>query len=148
MVEYRDRLALAMKNAPALASVPDRSRIQKLADALGLSYQAIKKVLDGKSSAFNAANNAKAATFLGADPNWLATGIGSGGVTYGKAPAVPTPRVMENMAMQDVFADWRLKASPISLEVIEGLSLLAEKNALREEDWQLIKTLMLRFGSP
>lgn len=51
-------------------------------------------------------------------------------------------------AMEDVFADWRLQASPVSLEVIDGLSVLAQKNALREEDWLVIRTLMRRFGKP
>jgi hypothetical protein len=138
MVEYKDRLLLAMKHAPAFAAVPERSRIQRLADALSLSYQAVKKVLDGKSAAFSAANNARAAAYLGADPTWLATG----------ASSTPAPHYGRDDATHwgDVFADWRLKASPLSLEVIEGLSLLAQKNALREEDWLVIKTLMHRFG--
>lgn len=177
MVEYKDRLARAMKQAPALAAVPERSRIQRLADVLALSYQGVKKVLDGKSRAFNALNNARIAAFLEVDASWLATGLGqmaprvhmtgpeaanSGAkwLTTGSGHA-PPPHVAERGAaddsaqrpvaqdkLTDVFEDWRLHASPLSLEVIEGLSLLAQKNALREEDWQVIKALMLRFGRP
>ena len=48
--------------------------VTQLADALGMSYQAVKKVLDGKSGAFTAANNARAASFLGVSSDWLAVG--------------------------------------------------------------------------
>jgi len=48
-----------------------------MARALGLSYQGVKKVLDGGSSSFSAANNAAAAAFLGVNPSWLAAGKGS-----------------------------------------------------------------------
>lgn len=68
MVEYSDRLATAMKDAGV--------KTQQLADALGLSYQAVKKVLDGKSSAFSAINNDNAARVLQVSPSWLATGQG------------------------------------------------------------------------
>ncbi len=47
-----------------------------LAAAIGVSYQAVKKVLGGSSAAFSAANNSKAAKFLGVNSHWLATGEG------------------------------------------------------------------------
>ena len=50
--------------------------ITQLAKAIGVSYQAVKKILDGGSSSFSAANNAKAAAFLSVSPDWLATGEG------------------------------------------------------------------------
>ena len=56
MVEYKDRLAEAM--AAANASVQD------LAGVLDASYQAVKKVLDGKSGAFNAINNGTANAYF------------------------------------------------------------------------------------
>lgn len=65
---YGDRLQLAMDMAKA-------SR-KDLAGSLGVSVQAVGDVLRGKSSAFTAENNSKAAQFLGVDPNWLATGEG------------------------------------------------------------------------
>ncbi|AZW19166.1 S24 family peptidase [Bordetella hinzii] len=68
MVEYRDRLSAAMQAANVSAS--------KLAEGLNTSYQAVKKVIDGKSSAFNAANNALAARLLGVSSDWLALGEG------------------------------------------------------------------------
>lgn len=68
MVEYKDRLAEAMSACGMTAA--------QLATALGTSYQAVKKVLDGKSSAFTAANNSIAAKLMNVSPDWLATGTG------------------------------------------------------------------------
>ena len=68
MVEYKDRLAQAMADANVSTRV--------LAGKLGLSYQAVKKVLDGKSAAFTAQNHDLAATFLGVSSSWLANEIG------------------------------------------------------------------------
>ncbi len=48
----------------------------RLAAELGVSYVAVKKVLDGLTRAFTAENNSRAATFLGVNPDWLATGEG------------------------------------------------------------------------
>lgn len=66
--DYRMRLKKSLDACGASVSA--------LADALGVSYQAAKKVMDGKSTAFTAANNTKAARFLGVDSDWLATGEG------------------------------------------------------------------------
>lgn len=41
--------------------------------------------------------------------------------------------------------DWRLQASARSQKVIDQLTLLAKKNKLRDEDWELIEQLVLRF---
>lgn len=69
MVDYSDRLSHALK-ASGMS-------IQMLADGLGISYQAAKKALDGKTRAFTAANNQKAAKLLGVSAEWLATGEGN-----------------------------------------------------------------------
>lgn len=45
-----------------------------LAKELGISYQAVRKVLEGGK--FSAENNAKAARFLKVSSDWLATGAG------------------------------------------------------------------------
>jgi hypothetical protein len=47
---------------------------QVLADHLGVSLQAVRKVLEGKSAAFNVFNHFEACRFLSIDPEWLATG--------------------------------------------------------------------------
>lgn len=67
MVEdYWSRLRPAMEAAKLSA--------QQLADAMGISYQSVKKVRDGGS--FGMVNNLKAAKLLGLSPEWLATGKG------------------------------------------------------------------------
>ena len=66
MVDYSERLKLALRQSGYT--------IQHLADALGISYQACKKAVDGKTKAFSAANNQRAAKFLGVSSEWLATG--------------------------------------------------------------------------
>lgn len=66
MVDYSERLKLAMKQSGHTT--------QMLADALGISYQAAKKAVDGKTKAFTASNNQKAANLLGVSAEWLAIG--------------------------------------------------------------------------
>lgn len=68
MTEYKERLAEAMQDAGVSNSA--------LARALGLSYQGVKKVIDGRSKAFTAANNEAAAEYLKVSSRWLATGRG------------------------------------------------------------------------
>lgn len=66
MVDYKDRLDEAMREAGVTTTT--------LAKHLGVSYQAVKKVLDGKSGAFTAKNNDEAAAFLGVTSHWLSSG--------------------------------------------------------------------------
>lgn len=40
---------------------------------------------------------------------------------------------------------WRLQASARSIEVIDQLTVLAQKGALREEDWELLAQIVARF---
>lgn len=68
MVDYKDRLAEAMRDRSVSASA--------LAKQLKISYQAVKKVLDGKSGAFTASNNDEAAAFLSVSSRWLSRGVG------------------------------------------------------------------------
>ena len=67
MLEYKDRLVKAMDAAGCSA--------QRLANEIGLSYQAVKKVIDGKTNSFSAENNSKAAKYLGVTSDYLALGI-------------------------------------------------------------------------
>lgn len=50
---------------------------ERLASHLGVTIQAINKVVGGKTAALSAPNNSKAARFLGVDADWLAIGEGS-----------------------------------------------------------------------
>lgn len=81
MVEYSERLKAAMDRA--------QMKTRALSDAIGVSYQGVKKVIDGKSNAFSAENNSRAAAILGVSPDWLATGNGAmlpGGASAGMPP--------------------------------------------------------------
>lgn len=76
-MNYASRLARAMEHARATTST--------LARALGVTYQAIAKINDGRSKSLSAENNDKAARFLGVDPSWLATA----GAAYEPANQLP-----------------------------------------------------------
>lgn len=68
MVEYGERLVQVMQERNVKA--------RDLARVLKVTYQAVKKVMDGKSSAFNAVNHAQVAKYLGVSSDWLALGEG------------------------------------------------------------------------
>lgn len=67
-VEFKDRLRKAMEEAGT--SAPD------LADQIGLTNQAIHKLLDGTSKQMTMHNLFAAAHALQVNPQWLATGAG------------------------------------------------------------------------
>ena len=79
MVEYSERLKTAMAHA--------NMKTRALSDAIGMTYQGVKKVLDGKSNAFSAENNSRAAAVLGVNPDWLATGTGAMAATSNVEPS-------------------------------------------------------------
>ena len=79
MVEYSERLKTAMAHA--------NMKTRALSDAIGMTYQGVKKVLDGKSNAFSAENNSRAAAVLGVNPDWLATGAGAMAATSNVEPS-------------------------------------------------------------
>lgn len=66
MVDYTERFQAAL----AYAGLD----LSSLADKLGVSYTAVKKVHDGQSKEFKASNNAHAARILGVNSDWLAIG--------------------------------------------------------------------------
>lgn len=68
MTDYAHRLDAAMKHS--------KMSVASLAEALGISYQGVRKVVRGESNAFSAENNSKAAQAMGVSPDWLATGEG------------------------------------------------------------------------
>ena len=61
--------------------------------------------------------------------------------------ATPTTNT-ETAALKQKLKDWRMTASPRSAQVIDQLTLLAEKNALREDDWTLIEQMARRMKTP
>lgn len=67
MVNYSHRLAAAMKLRLVSTAM--------LASAICMSYQGVKKVLDGKTRGLGTLNNLSAARYLSVDPEWLAVGV-------------------------------------------------------------------------
>lgn len=65
---YDERFAALLRERGITAS--------DMAARLKLSYQAVKKIVDGKSKMMAADNNARAAAILNVDSDWLATGEG------------------------------------------------------------------------
>lgn len=68
IADYGDRLNEALSDAKV-------SR-KSLAGKLGISAQAVGMVINGKSGAFSAENHSLAASYLGYEALWLATGKG------------------------------------------------------------------------
>jgi hypothetical protein len=69
MLTYSQRLTSAMGSSSA--------QTKQMADSLGLTRQAITKVVEGKSKAFSVENHFAVADYLKVSPRWLATGEGS-----------------------------------------------------------------------
>lgn len=130
MVEYKDRLAEAMQDANVSA--------KWLAGKLGLSYQAVKKVLDGKSASFTAQNHDIVATLLKVSSSWLANGIGQKTLAGGPAsmarqaatsPSAPTESASAPNATPSEDRQRMTAGETLSLaaEVTAGLSLSRRK---------------------
>lgn len=68
---YAERLAHSMSDPE------NQIGAVELAEALGVTRQAIDKLLKGGSNEMSASNNARAARLLNVDPTWLATGEGT-----------------------------------------------------------------------
>ena len=119
MSTYNERLAIAMTRAGATPAT--------LAKELGLSYQAVKKVMDGLSSAFNAQNHDKAASFLGVSSSWLANDLGP--MVHSEAqPARLTPAAL--------FLAESFDALP--------RATTEERDSLQELYWKLIA--IMKYG--
>lgn len=117
MVDYSERIAASMKNAGVSVS--------SLAANLGVSYQAVKKVVDGKSRAFTAENNAKAAAFLHVSPDWLATGKGEMRLTPLSSTSTVGGGLSIEQALEVVAAKLNELPSDAREAAAQGLQTLA-----------------------
>ena len=71
--DYASRLSCALG---AGGDRPTACAMHELAAAVGITYQAVAKLWSDSSKAFTASNNARAASHLKVNSDWLATGIG------------------------------------------------------------------------
>lgn len=53
----------------------------------------------------------------------------------------------KDQALLNTLQGWRFQASARSQKVIDQLCVLAQKNALRDEDWNLIEQMVKRLRS-
>lgn len=87
--------------------------ISALAEGVGVSYQAIKKVMDGGSRSFGLKNNVEAAKALGVSQDWLAFGDGTDEPDEARPAAcadackLPSPLAMELAQVFDELTDMR-----------------------------------------
>jgi transcriptional regulator with XRE-family HTH domain len=102
--------------------------MEELAAKVGVTWQTIQQW--EKSTAPSRRRLPIAAASLECDEAWLATGKDSNANTD---------------QLQSLLSDWRLRASPKSVTAIDTLTVLAQKNELRDEDWQLIEELAHRL---
>ncbi|MDD0814265.1 hypothetical protein PSQ39_06445 [Curvibacter sp. HBC28] len=140
MVTYKDRLAEAMRDAGV--------KTQALADALGISYQACRKVLIGDTNSFTAANNSRAADFLGVSASWLADGMGeknagqprSLALVRSDASEVP---VQQGAAQTAQFLRQAFKAASPDLRTLLLSTLnVAGNSPSNERAWRAVEDLL------
>lgn len=109
MSTYQDRLKQALDDAGKNA--------RWLAPILGVSPQAVYRVLSGDNKSFTAKNNEEAAHALGVSARWLATGIGAM-----KDAGTPTPIDLESNPDYPAVRRVRLRLSA----GIEGFAVEAD----------------------
>ena len=108
-----------------------------IADACGVSKQAVQGWK--KTGRIDKKHLPKLAQVTGKPLEWWLS-------IEQETPLVsPDPEPTAEDLLNQAFSDWRLQASPRSLQTINKLAVLAQKNALRDEDWTLIDQLASRF---
>jgi len=131
--DYSTRLQTAMQARGVSA--------QQLATQIGVSYQAVNKVLKGLSTAFSASNNAYAARFLGVSSDWLATGEGQmidqarNYALSGDADSLPTEwqsaseeaREVARFALSDIDAPLPAWADKDMRQYVNHMILVAQR---------------------
>lgn len=131
MDDYSSRLQSLMQKGGSKA-YPNGITRSRLATVMGVTYMAVKKVLDGGK--FGAENNLKAARLFGVHPEWLLTGQGpkfvdedAGAQTVQAAPTsrIESARVfyasdLGEMLRQFTEPSTLRKAYSLAMAAIEG----------------------------
>lgn len=140
MVAYKDRLREAMNDAGV--------KTQALADALGVSYQACRKVLIGETNSFTAANNSRAAEFLGVSPSWLADGTGEKAAGPNRMLSLVRPLVEADPKNQDAAQTTEVlrqafkAASPDLRSLLLSTLNVAGNSPSNERAWKAVQDLL------
>ena len=133
MDTYADRLKTAMQAAGV--------SVAQLAAAVGVTYQGVKKVLDG--GAFGSGNNAKAAAYLSVGGDWLATGKGDHRAVIGTELRTG----VEHVAFE--IAEHFFLQPPALLQGHEGLDGLLDEAYLAHRLVEEVNDLYIKhFGQP
>lgn len=99
-----------------------RVTLRQLANHLGITYQAVKRVTDGKTVEFSASNHAKAAAYLNISPDWLLTGAGD------MTPSSSMGQVMSGKARQLGALLDRIKDEDLRLQAYAHCILILNRN--------------------
>lgn len=123
-------------------------KTQALADALGVSYQACRKVLIGETNSFTAANNSRAAEFLGVSPSWLADGTGEKATGQTRTLSLVRPVAEGKATNQDAaqtteFLRQAFKAASPDLRTLLLSTLnVAGNSPSNERAWKAVEELL------
>ena len=113
MVDYVERLERALKHAQRTP--------KDLQEHLGVSYQAMKKLMGGVSKSLSAENHARAARYLGVNSYWLATGeedmLGAAKHEYATGESVV---MLARDKSAEYITDWPFKSiSPTDFKLMD-----------------------------
>lgn len=113
-VELVSNYGQRLENAIRLA----KSNPKALAAELGISVQAVYKVVRGESKALTATNSVRAARFLLVDHNWLVSGVGE------PRPAAPNPEMEAELLLlfRTVLPEERMQVLTQLRERVEQIS--------------------------
>lgn len=130
------RLFDAVRDHLAMSSDPEPGDVAKF---LGESTAVVS---NWKSRGVSKEGILKANAKARINPIWISTGQGPWR-SDGETPDQLKDPIHE--ALKKKLKDWRMHASPRSIQVIDQLTVLAERDALREDDWTLIETMARRL---
>lgn len=117
---------------------------ESLADLVGYKHQSAIGNLENRASGNGGNKIGQIADALSVPVEWLLRGP-DGAEVPGLGSNHHIDSIQMNHTLINNLQDWRLHASAKSQEVLDQLTMLAQKNMLRDEDWLLIEQMTHRF---